>query len=422
MIQGEIQTFPHTDLLQWIALTRRTGQLAITQGDQELKFFFAAGEIAAASSSEIIGPDSPENARAVLASSLAWSWGYFVFKEGQLPAEVSASNLHLPVEGLLLEVSSKLDEDRKADAELDYGDHAEGTQADGYSETFTLADDLRLQIVDRLLREDFRVPPVPQLAARVLELTRDGDFSLRALENLILSDQAVTAQVLRYANSALRGGGRQVDTLRVAMQRLGSDEVVHIALAASVQFHHQGRDIFAEQKRYLWTHSSVTAFFARSLAGQAGLDRNLGFLCGLLMDFGMSVLYSLIQDVLSHGNAPSKTVAGIVQDYHPRIGRVVGEKWLLPQAVIESMAYHHCVEEAPTNSPYVSVAALADFLATFALSQPRATLEESLSGFPPERLSHHPAGRLIKLGPGKAAAVLRDLPRQLDQALQFIAT
>lgn len=419
MIEGEIQTFPHTDLIQWIALTRRTGELSMTQGDHDIKFFFAAGEIAAASSSDIIGSDNPENARAVLAASLAWSSGHFSFKDGPLPPEVLASNLHLPVEGLLLSVASQLDEDQKGGAEADQDDWTQEAQ---YSETFTLADDLRLQVVDHLLREDFRVPPVPQLAARVLELTSDGDFSLRALENLILSDQAVTAQVLRYANSALRGVGRQVDTLQVAIQRLGSDEVVHIALAASVHVQPHGRDIFAEQKLYLWTHSSATAFFARSLAAQVGLDRNLGFLCGLLMDFGISVLYSLIQEVLASGHAPSKIVAEIIYDYHPRIGRVVGEKWRLPQAVVDSMAYHHCVEEAPTDSPYISVAALADVLATFALSQPRDTLEESLLGFTPERLSHHPAGRLIKLGPKKAAAVLKDLPRHLDQALQFIAS
>lgn len=269
MIQGEIQTFPQTDLIRWIALTRRTGELAITQGDQQVKFFFAAGEIAAASSSDLIGPDSPENVRGVLASSLSWSSGYFDFKDDQLPAEVSANNLRLPVEALLLEIASKRDQSQSGDAELGEGDW---NRVGEYSETFTLADDLRLQVVDHLLREDFRVPPVPQLAARVLELTSKEDFSLRDLENLILSDQAVTAQVLRYANSALHNFGRQVNTLQLAIQRLGSDEVVHIALAASVQAQRPGRDIFAEEKRQLWLHSAATAFFA-TVAGRSCRSR-----------------------------------------------------------------------------------------------------------------------------------------------------
>jgi HD-like signal output (HDOD) protein len=416
MIQGEIQTFPLPDLIQWLALTRRTGSLTFTQGEHRLEFFLAAGEIASASSSERVGPDSPEGARAVLATALSWEWGHFLFRECQLPGEIVATNLRLPAEALLLDVVRQLDELRESHAT---SAGAEPSEAGVGHETFTPADELRLQVVDRLLRDDFRVPPMPQLAARVLELTRK-DFSLRELGSLILTEQAVAARILRYANSALAGSERRVDTLPLAIQRLGADEVINIVLAVSLHAGHTGRDLFAAQRRRLWTHSNATAFFAHSLAARVGLDQNLGFLCGLLLDFGMSVLYSLIRDVLGRGHAPSKVVEEVVQDYHPRVGRVVGERWQLPQAVVESMAYHHCVERATTDRPYVCVSALADFLAAFALGQPRPALEVALSGFPPERLSHHPAGRLIGLDPEKAAAVLRDLPKQLDQSLQFI--
>ena len=100
--------------------------------------------------------------------------------------------------------------------------------------------------------------------------------------------------------------------------------------------------------------------------------------------------------------------------------RVVGEKWRLPQAVVEAMAHHHNVEGATSDVPYVAIAALADFLATFALSQPRAALEEALADFPPERLTSRPAARLVNLSPRGAADVLRVLPRQLDQALEMV--
>jgi Domain of unknown function (DUF4388) len=69
MIQGDIQTFPPPDLIQWLAMTRRMGHLIITHDDHRLEFFFTAGEIAAASSSDSIGPGSPEKAR----SGVIWS-------------------------------------------------------------------------------------------------------------------------------------------------------------------------------------------------------------------------------------------------------------------------------------------------------------------------------------------------------------
>jgi HD-like signal output (HDOD) protein len=421
MIQGEIHTFLLTDLIQWLALTRRTGELTIEQDGHRVSLYFSAGDIAAATSSDVVAATSPEHALAVVASALSWRLGYFVFVECPLPPSVEMTNLRLPAGALLMEVTRRIDETRRAEVKA-IAEEKDGEQKE--AETFTLADALRMQVVDRLLREDFRVPPMPQLAARVLEMTRNDSFSLRDLGDLILTDQAIAAQILRYANSALRGGERHVDTLPMAVQRLGSDEVVNVVLAASLHARPAGGDIFAAQKRRLWSQSSVAAFFARALTANAGLDRNIGFLCGLLMDFGMTVLYSLIQDIVGPGGkltpAPAQVIAEIIRDYHPRVGRIVGEKWRLPQAVIESMSYHHCIEGAATDQRYVAAAALADFLATYAINQPRETLEESLMELLPDRLPSLPASQLMGLRANRAPALLADLPRQLDQALQFV--
>lgn len=421
MIQGEIQNFPIRDLIQWLALTRRTGELNIKQEDRQRVFHFDSGNIAAASSSDLIAPNSYEQACEVLVSALTWRRGGFVFRDCPLPAAIAAINLRLPVETLLLKVLAELEENRKIDAESDVDTLHGSTQ---HSETFTLADDLRLKIVDHLLNEKFRVPPMPHLVTRVLELTRNQNCSLRDLGDLVLTDQAVAAQILRCANSAVRGYQRAVSSLPDAVQRLGSDEVVNIVLTASLQAPIRGRDLFALHRHRLWTRSSSAAFLARAIAAQVGLDHNLGFLCGLLMDFGMTVLYSLIQDALgrsmSNDRMPMQVIAEVVLDYHPRVGRVVGEKWQLPQAVVDSMAYHHSLEGASSDQPYVAVSSLSDFLATFALGRPRADLEDSLSLIPPDRLASHRAAQLIGLKPKGAAEIIVDLPRYLDQALEMV--
>jgi hypothetical protein len=47
-------------------------------------------------------------------------------------------------------------------------------------------------------------------------------------------------------------------------------------------------------------------------------------------------------------------------------------------------------------------------------------LEEALSELPPERLISNPAARLIDLDKKAAEAVIGDLPRQFDQALELV--
>jgi len=339
-----------------------------------------------------------------------------------LPKWVTLINLRLSTESTLYNLFSELHGTRPASAKSYLDNCAEAGKDFGI---FTPADALRLQVIDQLLKEDFNVPAMPPLAARVIELTRAKNFSLRELGNLILTDQAVAARVLRYANSAGQGAEKEVTSLAQAVQRLGADEVVSIVLAAALQAHKIGRELFAAEKHRLWVYSSMAAFCSRALAPSVGLERNLGFLCGLLMDFGRNVLYNIIQDLLSQRTNTKPIAEGItkkiVRDYHPSIGRVVGDRWKLPTTVIEVMAYHHCLEEAPQDNPYVAVAALADYLTNFALSTTRPELEMALANFSPERLVEHPAARLLNLRTQGATTVLGNLPEIVDQALEFVA-
>jgi len=420
MIQGEIYTFPLADLIQWVALTRRTGTLVVDHGVSRLEAHFSAGKIAALSL-DLISCDSRESVFGVLAGVLRWRWGHFSFKDSPLPEKILAANLGLATEPLMVEIVSQHSTLRVPKLERDPIDWRE---LENSEESVSLANTLRLNVTDRLLREDFRVPPMPEIVTRVLELTRHEYFSLRELTEIVITDHAVVALILRYANSALHTHERQVDSLSMAVQRLGTDEVVNIALAASLQARQRGRDLFAQERRRLWERSSGTALITQSLASKVGLDPNLGFLCGLLMDFGMTVLYTLIQEASVRTSDSTRlneqNVDEILRLYHQGVGRTVGQKWRLPNTVIECIAYHHEVERAPSEQRYVAIAALADLLATFALKQQKSELETGMQKLQPEHLCYHPAARLAGLEPDQAAAILSELPALIDRSLSLV--
>ena len=420
MIQGEIHILPLTDLVQWLALTRRTGTLTVTRDRFSVEIFFAKGEISAAADGERAILDNPGKVFGALSTALALEAGHFVFNEGVLPLWVSTVNLHLSAEALLHNASPQHSQPQatgRLNAVAILGRN---------SGLLNPAETLRVQITNQLMREDISLPAMPQLATRVLQLTRQPNYSLRDLGNAILADQAVVVRLLRYANSARQGSDREIDTLAQALQRLGTDEVVNVVLAASLQARRLGRDPFAEEKRRLWLHSSTAAMLASALATQLRLERNVAFLCGLLMDFGMNVLYSVIQDILIRQNHsdpfPPQMVQQIIQDFHPSVGRLVGEKWQLPTIVIQAMAKHHCVEEMKPENPYIAISAVADYLADFALGMPRAALEETLPSFTPERLTAHPAAQSLKLDAQTAATILAQLPLCVDQARELVVT
>jgi HD-like signal output (HDOD) protein len=422
MIQGATHTLPLSDLIQWIAQTRRMGELTMTQGDsQRLQIYFLRGEIAAASCGDAFFANA-EKICALLSEALNWRAGQFAFTTSPLPPRALAINLQIPPERLLATINAA--KAAKPAPKPSTQPAPKWAEHEQYSETFSLADALRMELVDRLLREDFYVPVMPQLAVRVLELTRRKDYSLRELGMLIYTDQAVAARLLRSANSFSYGGEIQVNSLTQAMQRLGETAIVNLVLAASLQRQRLGQDIFAAENRRLSIHSATAAFVAQTLATSAGLDAGHGFLCGLLMDFGKTIIYSLIQQVRRNqpnpGALPRSIIDSLIRDYHPRVGRVVGEQWRLPAAVVETMAHHHSFLEATAERPYVALAALADDLTTYALKQPPELLEQVLKNLTPPDLLAHPAAQFLKLSEQGAANVVRDLPQNLQRAQEFV--
>jgi HD-like signal output (HDOD) protein len=418
---GEIQTMPLPDLFQWLAFNHKTGALALVHEQVAQKFYFSEGAIADALSTAAQAEKTEQGVRRILAETLRWTEGHFDFSEGALPREVSAANLQLDTQQLLLDTFRELDDTAEAP-------HMDG-QANGSQEAAcaaTLAEGLRLVVLDRLLKGEFTVPLLPTVASKVMEVTQQENYSLRDLSNVILTDQVIAAQVLKFANSALFSGDRQVDSLPMAVQRLGSETVTSLVFSLSVQSMRSNRDSFLEAKQRIWEHASTCSLLSRLIATTVRLDHNLAFLCGLMMDFGKIALLSLIQEVqLKHSryqSTPPEIITGIVEAYHSKVGGVVGEKWNLPSAVRASMKYHHALTSASEHGDYVAVANLSDALASSAARAvtPPANDQAGGSALNAADLAQLPAARLLGLSEAQIAPILERVPECVKYATELL--
>ncbi len=69
-----------------------------------------------------------------------------------------------------------------------------------------------------------------------------------------------------------------------------------------------------------------------------------------------------MQDDATLKGIDADTIETIITTYHPRVGRVVAERWLLPTPVSEAIAFHHDIQAADQNQAYAAIANLTDFL------------------------------------------------------------
>jgi len=74
------------------------------------------------------------------------------------------------------------------------------------------------------------IPPAIRLIPKLLALSQDPDIDHDLIVSVVRIDPGLSTAVIRTANSAIFGGLYHTDTVLTAVNRLGTNEIVRIAL------------------------------------------------------------------------------------------------------------------------------------------------------------------------------------------------
>jgi hypothetical protein len=75
-----------------------------------------------------------------------------------------------------------------------------------------------------------RIPSLPEVAARIVEIARDPDPNYDQLIETIRTDPAIAGRILKTANSALLGMRTRANSIEQAVPRLGTTMVRTLVL------------------------------------------------------------------------------------------------------------------------------------------------------------------------------------------------
>ena len=79
-----------------------------------------------------------------------------------------------------------------------------------------------------------KLPTLPEIAMRVRRATSDENVTARRLAGLIKLDTALSARLLRVANSAIYHGVRPVERLQDAITRLGNTAMLNLVSSLAI--------------------------------------------------------------------------------------------------------------------------------------------------------------------------------------------
>jgi putative nucleotidyltransferase with HDIG domain len=209
------------------------------------------------------------------------------------------------------------------------------------------------------------LPVLPEIAGRVIALANDLNTEIEDLCELIEQDQALAANILRYANSAAFAIGERVNSLHEAMMRMGMTMVSSIAVAACLEgkeFHTPAYDGYRRRVR---AHALTTASLARDLARRLRCSVELAFMCALMHSIGKPVVLRLLADVQKSAHVRIGEAEAIIlaEEYELNAAETAVKAWNLPQHVQVAACYYKRPEAAPEYGRETTITALAARLA-----------------------------------------------------------
>ncbi len=209
---------------------------------------------------------------------------------------------------------------------------------------------------EQLISNSFDLVSLPELYFQVDEMIGDPRYTADDIGEVILTDPAMTAKLLKIVNSAFYGLPAKIDTLTRAVTIVGMDELRSLILASSAiyEFNKIPNDLVDMSD--FWMHSIHCGVIAKLLAKKGTvLHSERLFIAGLLHDLGSLLMYNKLPDqsreILSTTNGDRRLISGLEKELlgftHADVSAAILEKWELSSALIESIKFHLNPGEAP---------------------------------------------------------------------------
>ncbi len=193
--------------------------------------------------------------------------------------------------------------------------------------------------VDRLFSSTlYRPPMLPDVALRVLSLSKSPDVSFNAIVGLVESDPMFAMSVLKIAASPLYAGHTAPRTIQQALLRLGLGTMTDICMEAAITarvFRAPGHE---GAMRVLRDHSVAVAHLARAVALRTPGRADAAFTLGLLHEVGQAAgIVALATPAIWPGRAdPGRLWSLLASARGPMTEKLV-RAWKLPSDVAQGI-------------------------------------------------------------------------------------
>lgn len=245
------------------------------------------------------------------------------------------------------------------------------------------------QDFENRLKAQVDFPSPSQVATEIIALARDPDIEMSKVALAIGRDPAMTAKILRIANSAFYSQRRPSQNLRQALVIIGLNAALTLALSFSLVSSIRAlRPVGIDYPRF-WRRALLAATTARAFAETAKTTATEDiFLAGLLQDIGILAVdrasrdfYGNLQQPATHADWIAYETKQLGKD-HAAYSSMLLKSWNLPDRIWQAVAASHTPQTLPADTEdgrFARCLALGSDLAEAVLTTNRTAAMTSLA-------------------------------------------
>ena len=274
-----------------------------------------------------------------------------------------------------------------------------------------LTQQVRDEILEAIASDKIVLPTLPEVALQVRETAADPNVDAQKLDNVIKNDAALTARIIKVANSPLLRARNPIEDLKMAVMRLGIDYTANLATGLAMQQMFQATsDTVDAYMRDVWTRSTEVAGISHVLCRHyTKLKPDQATLAGLVHKIGVLPILTYAED----NRRLLKDIAAldqVIETIHPQIGRKILETWDFPEELQMVPEEHINFDRKADTVDYADIVMVANLQSYIGTDNPLAQMDWTpISAF--QRLG---------LDPEVNAHEAEDLSEDMEAAMAFL--
>lgn len=225
-------------------------------------------------------------------------------------------------------------------------------------------------IADRLDRAIRRLPPLPDVASRLLAIVDEPEFSIEDIVHVVRNDPNLTARILKLCNSSLYSRTEEVESVQEAVSYLGARSLVQVVVSTCTRVCFDAlTSSTAADPAQIRRHAFACASAAERVAERViGPSPGAAFTAGILHDLGKVALLQAAGPAFSPAPPePSESILDherrVFGTDHASVAERIADRWPLPHELRRAITHHHDAEHIAVEPPMTAALHVAEVLA-----------------------------------------------------------